>query len=143
MVYVTGCTSRGVRALFDQSEHGYKVRHGVYVHGSTNQSAAMAYVTVCTSRGVRTLFDQSGHDIQLRVRPLNMCAPPPAPSRPLKNPARSVPILLLLFIESDSEGETSMIYMTRSKFQVTHHYKEHNKIQFGSLRDTTINGNPF
>ena len=42
-----------------------------------------------TSRGVRTLFDQSGHDILMRVRPLNMCVPPPAPSRPLKNPARS------------------------------------------------------
>ena len=30
----------------------------------------------------------------MRVRPLNMCAPPPAPSRPLKKGARSDPILL-------------------------------------------------
>ena len=91
---------------FSQSERGYSVRHGVNVRGSTNQSAtiayvtvctsrgvrtlstnqraARAYVTVCTSRGVRTLFDQSGHDILMRVRPLNMCAPPRTPSRPLK-----------------------------------------------------------
>ena len=51
-----------------------------------------------TSWGVRTLFDQSGHDIVMRVRPLNMCAPPPAPSRPLKNTGRSAPILLLTFL---------------------------------------------
>ena len=49
-VYVTGCTSRGVRTLFNQSEHDYGIRHGVYVTG-------------CTSRGVRTLFDQSARDI--------------------------------------------------------------------------------
>ena len=53
--------------------------------------------TVCTSRGVRTLFDQSGHDILMRVRPLNMCAPPRTPSRPLKKGARSAPILLVMF----------------------------------------------
>ena len=47
-VYVTGCTSRGVRTLFDQSERGYGVRHGVYVRCLTNQSAAIAYVTRCT-----------------------------------------------------------------------------------------------
>ena len=33
--------------MFDQSERGYSVRHGVYVRGSANQSAAMAYVTGC------------------------------------------------------------------------------------------------
>ena len=76
---------------FSQSERGYGVRHGVYHYHYhytyavlTNQSTAIVYVTVCTSRGVRTLFDQSGHDILMRVRPLNMCAPPRTPSRPLK-----------------------------------------------------------
>ena len=29
----------------NQSERDYSVRHGVYVRGSTNQSAAIAYVT--------------------------------------------------------------------------------------------------
>ena len=47
IVYVTHCvrnggvrdgtwrTSRGVRTLFDQSERGYGVRHGLYVRCST------------------------------------------------------------------------------------------------------------
>ena len=61
MAYVTGCTyavqpirarlwrtSRGVRTLFDQPEHGYSVRHRVYVRFSTNQSMGIAYVTGCT-----------------------------------------------------------------------------------------------
>ena len=61
IAYITGCTyafqpirawlwrtSRGVRTLFDQSEHGYSVRHGVYVRFSTNQSTGIAYVTGCT-----------------------------------------------------------------------------------------------
>ena len=43
-----GGVRRGVRTLFDQSEHGYSVRHGVYVRFSTNQSTAIAYVTGCT-----------------------------------------------------------------------------------------------
>ena len=42
------CTSRGVSTLFDQSEPGYSVRHRVYVRFSTNQSTAIAYVTGCT-----------------------------------------------------------------------------------------------
>ena len=82
-------TSRGLRTLFNQSERGYSVRHGVYVTGDTyavltNQSTGIAYVTACT------------YAFLMRVRPLNMCAPPPAPSRPLKKKARSAPILLLI-----------------------------------------------
>ena len=59
----TVCTSWGIRTLFDQSEHGYGVRHGVYVTGCTYAFR----------------FDQSGHDILMRVHPLNMCAPPSPP----------------------------------------------------------------
>ena len=53
-VYVTHCVrnegvrNEGVRMLFDQSECGYGVRHGVYVRCLTNQSAAIVYVTGCT-----------------------------------------------------------------------------------------------
>ena len=39
-MYVTHC----VRTLFDQSERGYSVRHGVYIHCLTNQSVAIACV---------------------------------------------------------------------------------------------------
>ena len=41
----------------DQSERDYSVRHGVYVHGSTNQSSTIAYVTGCSC----AVFDQSEH----------------------------------------------------------------------------------
>ena len=63
----------------NQSEHGYSVRHAVYVRFSTNQSTGIAYVTGCTytfrptrarllrtSRGVRTLFNQSERDYSVR-----------------------------------------------------------------------------
>ena len=80
---------------FNQSERGYGVRHGVHVTGCTsrcvrhvvyvrfltNQSTGIAYVTGCT---YAFRFDQSEHDILMRVRLLNMCAPPLAP--PLRPP---------------------------------------------------------
>ena len=141
-MYVTLRTSRGVRTLFDQSEHSYGVRHGVYVrcfnqsergygvrhgvyvrcfnqsergygvrhgvhvtgctsrcvrHGVyvrflTNQSTGIAYVTGCT---YAFRFDQSEHDILMRVRPLNMCAPPSRPPcAPLAPPCAPLKIRL-------------------------------------------------
>ena len=55
IAYVTRYTSRGVRTLFDQSEHGYSVRHGVYVR-CFNQSERGYSVR---HGGVRTRFNQS------------------------------------------------------------------------------------
>ena len=79
IVYVTGCTSRCVR-------------HGVYVRFLTNQSTGIAYVTGCT---YAFRFDQSEHDILMRVRPLNMCAPPSRPPcAPLAPPCAPLKIRL-------------------------------------------------
>ena len=51
----------------------------------------------------------------MRVRPLNMCAPPPAPSRPLKNPARSAFIILL------TSFERGLLYTFRSSNKQLNH----------------------
>ena len=82
---------------FNQSERGYGVRHGVYVRFSTNQSTGIAYVTGCTC-AFRPINARRSR-ILISVAPcggLRNLAQPHATSRSLKNPARSVPILLLI-----------------------------------------------
>ena len=88
-------TSLGVRTLFDQSEHGYSVRHRVYVRFSTNQSMGIAYVTGCTHafRPTRARCSR----ILISAAPcggLRNLAQPHATSRSLKKKARSAFIIL-------------------------------------------------
>ena len=76
-------TSRGVRTLFNQSERGYSVRHGVYVTGDTyavltNQSTGIAYVTACTYafRPIRARYSNEGAPPQYVCAPSCTLAPP-------------------------------------------------------------------
>ena len=75
IAYVTGCTyavqpirarlwrtSRGVRTRFNQSEHGYSVRHA-----STNQSAAIAYVTLRPIRARHSVRHASTNQSAVRA----------------------------------------------------------------------------
>ena len=95
IAYVTGCTyafrpirarlwrtSRGVRTLFDQSEHGYSVRHRVYVRFSTNQSTGIAYVTRCTY-AFRPIGARRSR-ILISAAPCGGLRPPRPPCAPLK-----------------------------------------------------------
>ena len=62
--YVHGSTNQSAAVVHAT----LRTSRGAYVHGSTNQSIAIAYVTLRTSRGVRTLLDQSEHGYSVRHR---------------------------------------------------------------------------
>ena len=77
---------------FNQSEHGYSVRHGVYVRFPTIQSTAIAYVTGCTyavwpirARRSRILISEAP------------CGGLRRPAVPLRRPKKRVKNLLLYY----------------------------------------------
>ena len=99
MAYVTGCTSRGIRTpTINQSERDYSVRHGVHV-------------TACVRNALCTPFCTSLHTpLHIPAHPsahpfvhtplhtplhIPLCTPLRTSLHTPKNPARSVPILLL------------------------------------------------